>query len=219
MIVFGVFFAISLQYNQTPLLWHCSKRRTWIHTSAKIAGGCIISRAIIQKQLLTSNRLMSRSASPSKTHRIDGRSANLASGRACRQRVGPLTGHLRHHCLRDPPVPQERFDLLLHHAAVPPANTHTHTLSSGESESESESEDALVHYESRVGILRQRHFQRRRYFGWIKRAAAKSQVADETKEGVVVCEMKNPDVPCFMDSERQQHVSNLKRTIVGIFLL
>lgn len=121
---------------------------------------------------------------------IDGRSANLTSGWTYRQRVGPLTGHLRHHCLRDPPVPQERFDLLLHHAAVPPASTHkhTHTLSSGESE------DALVHRESRVGILRQRHFQRSLYFGWIKRAAAKSQVADETKEGVV-CEMKNPDVP------------------------
>lgn len=38
-----------------------------------------------------------------------------------------LTGNLCHHCLRDPPVPQERFDLLFHHAAVPPANTHTHT--------------------------------------------------------------------------------------------
>lgn len=58
---------------------------------------------------------------------IDGRSANLTSGWTYRQRVGPLTGHLRHHCLRDPPVPQERFDLLLHHAAVPPASTHTHT--------------------------------------------------------------------------------------------
>lgn len=45
-----------------------------------------------------------------------------------------LTGNLCHHCLRDPPVPQERLDLLLHHAAVPPADTqntraeHLHTL-------------------------------------------------------------------------------------------
>lgn len=34
----------------------------------------------------------------------------------------PLTGDLSHHCLRDPSVPQEGFDLLFHHAAVPPAN-------------------------------------------------------------------------------------------------
>lgn len=53
-----------------------------------------------------------------------------------------LTGNLCHHCLRDPPVPQERFDLLFHHAAVPPANTHTskhtvihlYTLSAGKSQ-------------------------------------------------------------------------------------
>lgn len=37
-----------------------------------------------------------------------------------------LTGNLCHHCLRDPPVPQEGFDLFFHQTAVPPANTkHT----------------------------------------------------------------------------------------------
>ncbi len=39
--------------------------------------------------------------------------------------VLPLTSNLCYHCLRDPPVPQERFDLLFHQAAVPPANTHS----------------------------------------------------------------------------------------------
>lgn len=37
-----------------------------------------------------------------------------------------LTGNLCHHCLRDPPVPQERFDLFLHHTAVPPAKNVQH---------------------------------------------------------------------------------------------
>lgn len=40
-----------------------------------------------------------------------------------------LTGDLCHHGLRDPPVPQEGFDLLLHHAAVPPAKHRAQTLS------------------------------------------------------------------------------------------
>lgn len=40
-----------------------------------------------------------------------------------KRRVRPLTGNLCHHRLRDPPVPQERFDLLFHHAAVPPVTT------------------------------------------------------------------------------------------------
>jgi len=38
-----------------------------------------------------------------------------------------LTSNLCHHGLRDPPVAQERLDLLLHQAAVPPADTHTHS--------------------------------------------------------------------------------------------
>lgn len=66
-------------------------------------------------------------------------------------RVCPLTGNLCHHGLRDPPVPQERFDLLFHHAAVPPANTSKNTA-------------ILMHYwqqnlKNHAGILHIEHFR------------------------------------------------------------
>lgn len=134
MIVFfgGGGFAITLQYNQTRLLWHCFKRQAphikfthllKLQVAALSLGPS--SRSSCSHQTGSRRDLLP----PSKTHhRVDGRSANLASGWGrAGSGWGPLTGHLRHHCLRDPPVPQERFDLLLHHAAVPPASKHTHT--------------------------------------------------------------------------------------------
>lgn len=39
-----------------------------------------------------------------------------------------LTGHLSHDSLRNPPVPQESFDLFFDQTAVPSANRNTATL-------------------------------------------------------------------------------------------
>lgn len=38
-----------------------------------------------------------------------------------------LTGDLCHHRLRDPTVPEERFNLLFHHAAIPPTEKKNKT--------------------------------------------------------------------------------------------